>query len=399
MSKKLWLVPFCLVSLICSAEDMKISTTENYWQLATPSERGVDGAILEKLHKEFQDGAHGYVNSFLVVRGGDLVFERYYDVDYKSLTKNSKIEQAKIMAKNYGENAISQYNYHDSDWHPFYRDTKLHTIQSVTKSVTSALYGIAIRRGELRSLDEEIERYFPRFAHLFKDPVKNSITIRDLLTMSAGIKWDEFTHLYTNPLNDAASMESSDDWLKFILSPPMAYAPGERFVYNSGITILLSHILEKAVNMPVDKYAQRYLFETLGIKDFYWKKTPRGLTDTESGLYLSSRDFAKFGQLYLDNGIWQGSQILPKGWVESTMKPAFNTGYKGNSYGFQWWLAPYDGGGSKWMLSGSGYGGQYLLIIPEHELVMVFNGWNIFDVERPGKEYLASRIIAGIDND
>jgi CubicO group peptidase (beta-lactamase class C family) len=104
----------------------------------------------------------------------------------------------------------------------------------------------------------------------------------------------------------------------------------------------------------------------------------------------------KLGQLYLDNGNWRGAQILPKGWVESTMMPAFDTGYMGNSYGFQWWLAPYDEEKNKWMYSGSGYGGQYLLIIPEYELVMVFNGWNIFDVARPSKEYLASRVIESI---
>ena len=156
------------------------------------------------------------------------------------------------MENNYGDNATSQYNYHDPKWHPYYQDTRLHTIQSVTKSVTSALFGIAIRRGELGSLDDRIFEYFPRLMSLFEDPLKKSITVRDLLTMSAGIKWDEFTHLYTNPLNDAASMESSDDWLKFILYPSMDFPPGEQFVYNSGITILLSHILQKSLYEPTE---------------------------------------------------------------------------------------------------------------------------------------------------
>ena len=396
MQKTLWFLSFFLLPSICNAVDIKMQSSVQQWSTATPSERGLNEVVLEQLHREFEDGKHGYVNSFLLVRGGDLVFERYYDVDYQSLTKTSKLQQKRIMENNYGDNATSQYNYHDPEWHPYYQDTRLHTIQSVTKSVTSALFGIAVRRGELGSLDERIFQYFPRLMSLFEDPLKKSITIRDLLTMSAGIKWDEFTHLYTNPLNDAASMESSDDWLKFILSPPMDFPPGEQFVYNSGITILLSHILHKSVDMLVDEYAQKYLFEPLGIKDFYWKKTPRGLIDAESGLYLTSKDFAKLGQLYLDKGNWRGAQILPEGWVESTMAPAFDTGFMGNSYGFQWWLAPYDGGGDNWMFSGSGYGGQYLLIIPEYELVMVFNGWNIFDVARPSKEYLASRVIESI---
>ena len=376
-----------------------ISNNQNDWRVSPPSDKGINRAVLEELHNELKNGDHGYIDSFLVIKGGDIVFERYYDVNYQSLTKSSKLEQASIMRKNYGDLATAQYNYHDTDWHPFYQETELHTIQSVTKSVTSALFGVAIGRGEITDLDSKIVDYFPQYQSLFQDPVKRIITIRNLLTMASGIEWDEFTHLYTDPRNDAASMESSDDWLKFILSPPMEYQPGEKFVYNSGITILLSHILQSSVNMPVDEYAKRFLFEPLGIENFFWKKTPTGITDTESGLYLTSRDFAKIGLLYLNDGMWKKKQILPDGWVELTMTPAKDTGYQNNKYGFQWWLAPYDGGDGKWMYSGSGYGGQYLLVIPEYDLVMVFNGWNIFDVARPAKEYLAKRVLEGVSSD
>ena len=137
----------------------------------------------------------------VILRGGIISIIVLHD------TLLLELQQKRIMENNYGDNATSQYNYHDPEWHPYYQDTRLHTIQSVTKSVTSALFGIAIRRGELGSVDERIFEYFPRLMSLFEDPLKKSITIRDLLTMSAGIKWDEFTHAYTNPLNDAASME------------------------------------------------------------------------------------------------------------------------------------------------------------------------------------------------
>jgi len=388
-----------LFSLSTVANTVEIRDSSNHtseWSISSPETKGVSATDLEKLHQEFENGDHGYINSFLVVKEGDIIFERYYDVDYIALTKLSKLEQAGIMQKNYGDLAIAQYNYHDPDWHPFYRNTKLHTIQSVTKSVTSALFGIAISRGEITDLDAKIVGYFPKYKSLFSDPIKQSITIRDLLTMTSGIKWDEFTHAYTDPSNDAASMESSDNWLKFILSLPMDMEPGQQFVYNSGITILLSHILQTSVSMPVDEYAQKHLFDPMGIQDFYWKKTPKGLTDAEGGLYLSTRDFAKIGLLYLNNGRWLDQQILPKEWVTATMTPATDTGFSGNHYGFQWWLAPYEGGKEKWMFSGSGYGGQYLLIIPEHNLVMVFNGWNIFDISRPTKEYLSSRVLKAL---
>ena len=139
------------------------------------------------------------------------------------------------MNKNYGSLATPQYNYYNSQWHPFYQDTNLHTIQSVSKSVTSALIGIAIEQGHIESIDNLIIDYFQEYNSLFDSDLKRSIKIKDLLNMAAGIKWDEFTHAYTDPLNNAATMENSHDWINYILSLPMEDKPGSRFVYNSGI--------------------------------------------------------------------------------------------------------------------------------------------------------------------
>jgi CubicO group peptidase (beta-lactamase class C family) len=300
------------------------------------------------------------------------------------------------MRDNYGELARSQYNYYDPEWHPYYKETRLHTIQSVSKSVTSALIGIAIERGEIPDVDTKIMGYFEEYKLLFQDPLKKSITLRDLLTMTAGIKWDEFSYKYTDPLNNAATMESSSDWIKYILALPMELEPGEKFVYNSGITVLLSHILYKATDMHIDEYAEKYLFGPLGIDSFYWKKTPTGLVDAEGGLYLSTRDFAKFGHLYLNNGKWSEKQVLSPEWVKSTMSPDTLIDGSKRRYGYQWWLVPYTGGSNKWIYSGSGYGGQYLLVFPEYDLIVVFNGWNIFDIPRPTIEYLSLRILESV---
>ena len=241
----------------------------------------LDLALLEKLHDEFKSMDHGYVDSFMLIQDGEVIFEKYYEVDYEYLTRDKKTEQALIMNKNYGGLATPQYNYYNPEWHPFYKDTELHTIQSVSKSVTSALVGIALERGEIESIDTEIFEYFPNYDHLFDTELKRSITIRDLLNMASGIRWDEDSYPYTNPLNDAASMENSHDWLEYILSLPMEYKPGSKFVYNSGITVLISHILEVATGISLDKYAEKYLFEPIGIESFFWKKTPTGLTDAE----------------------------------------------------------------------------------------------------------------------
>ena len=356
----------------------------------------LDLALLEKLHDEFKSMDHGYVDSFMLIQDGEIIFEKYYDVDYKYLTRNKKNEQALIMNKNYGSLATPQYNYYNPDWHPFYKDTKLHTIQSVSKSVTSALVGIALERGEIESIDTEIFRYFSKYDHLFDSKLKRSITIRDLLNMASGIKWDEDSYPYTNPLNDAASMENSHDWLEYILSLPMEYEPGSKFVYNSGITVLISHILEVATGISLDKYAEKYLFEPIGIENYYWKKTPTGLTDAEGGLYLSTKDFAKIGLLYLNNGVSKGRKILTREWVKLTMSPSIAIDESDRKYGFQWWFVPYGSDEEKWIFSGSGYGGQYLMVVPEYKLIMVFNGWNIFETERPSIEYLSSRVLAAL---
>jgi len=366
------------------------------WQYSNPEGEGLNISKIKILSDEFRNGMHGYVDAFLLIKNGKIVHEEYYENDYAELTKNLKSEQSKILSENYGDAAKPIYNYFDPKWHPYYKDTDLHTIQSVSKSVTSALIGIAIERGEINGLNEKIAQYFPNHSSQFIDPLKSKITIEDLLTMRAGIKWDESSHAYTNPMNNAASMENSNNWIDYILSLPMEYKPGEKFVYNSGITVLLSHILQEASGMHANEYAEKYLFNKLGIQDYFWKKTPNNLTDAEGGLYLSTRDFAKIGMLYLNDGRWNGSPVITNEWVELTMSPDTDIEESSRKYGYQWWLVPYENNQEKWMYSGSGYGGQYLLIVPEYQLVMVFNGWNIFDIPRPSIEYLSQRVLEAI---
>jgi|TARA_B110000914_G_C15512284_1_gene471444 hypothetical protein len=392
------LLPLLRLTLLTILSVFKINAYAESidWAISSPEIQGISQDKLLQLHQELKNGTHGYIDSFLVIKNNHLVFEKYYENDYDSLTKNRRSEQAKIMQINYGDKARPIYNYYNPEWHPFYKDSELHTIQSVSKSVTSALIGIAIEREEIPSIDKKISSYFPKYKAYFDDSLKQSISIRDLLTMTAGIKWDESSTAYTSPLNDAANMESSEDWLQYILALPMNTKPGENFVYNSGITVLLSHILYKATNMHIDEYAKKYLFGPLDISDFYWKKTPTGLIDAEGGLYLSSRDFAKIGYLYLQDGQWNNKQLLTKKWVKSTMLPDTHIPESTRKYGYQWWLVPNPNNENSWIYSGSGYGGQYLLVFPENQLVVVFTGWNIFDQARPSIESLSKRIINAI---
>ncbi len=343
----------------------------------------MDPARLAVLDSVFASGARGYVDAMLVMRRGQVAFDRRYGHDYEALFA--------------GKDPVrGPYNYYDPDWHPWYRKSDLHTLQSVTKSVTSALIGIAIGRGEIPGVEVPILRYFDAAAVASLDERKKRIVLRDLLTMTAGFKWDEDSVPYTDKANSCAAMEASADWARYVIDQPMEHDPGRVFRYSSGVSELLAHILLKATGRQADEYAMDHLFKPIGIERFYWKRTPTGLPDTEGGLYLTRSDLARFGSLYLHDGVWEGKRILPKGWVAETMRPRADPGMPGTPgvrYGYQWWLLPWgEAKHSAWTCWG--YGGQFLFVVPERDLIAVFNGWNIYDRPELDPKWALDRVLA-----
>ena len=340
------------------------------WSISDASEQGMDPSVLDALHKRIRRGEFGYVDQMLVVRNGNIVFDEEYSHDY-------------VGANADRDPSSDQYNYYSPNWHPFYHGSELHTLQSVTKSIPSAVVGIAIGRGDLPGVDMAVIEAFDSSQIQNLDERKRSITLADLLTMRAGIDWNEREFPYSDPRNVAIQLEASGDWVEFVINRSMSHEPGTHFAYSSGVSQLLSYLITEATGKTIDDYAREHLFRRIGIKKFYWKKTPSGLPDTEGGLYLTASDLARFGYLYLHNGEWNGEQILPEGWVAETARlyvgdvnPANPDDNRG--YGYQWWLIPYDGAQSSHYLAGLGYGGQYLFVVPEKQLVVVFTGWNIY---------------------
>jgi CubicO group peptidase (beta-lactamase class C family) len=338
------------------------------WTSSTPEAEGLDAAALSALDQEFASGSRGQITGMLVIRHGRVVFDKSYSHDFDKLFE--------------GRDPIrGPYNYYDPDWHPFYRHGPLHTMQSVSKSVTSALVGIAIGRGELPPVETRVMPLFEGVPAAGSDPRRADMTLEHVLTMTTGIKWDESSVTYTDPANSCANMEKSPDWIKFVLEQPMAQAPGTGFAYNSGATELLSYLIKKGTGKQAHEYAAEHLFAPLGITDTYWKTTPTGLADTEGGLYLTARDLAKIGYLYLHDGIWDGRRLLPEGWVQASTSPKVDTrpGFdRSRKYGFQWWVLPY-GKDGRYAWAALGYGGQRLIVVPEHDLIAVFTGWNIYE--------------------
>lgn len=376
-AQRSWLLPL-LGSLFVAAP------LPAQWPVASPESVGLDSAMLAALDADMKAGTFGLVDGFAIVRNGKLVWNAQWRRNYDSV----------YQAVNPADTVNHAFNYDHPDWHPWYRRGQAHTLQSVTKSVTSALVGIAIARGEIPSLDTPILTWFDTTTIANLDDRKRRITLRDVLTMSPGIAWNESLP-YTDSANSAIQMEASDDWVSYVINRPMAYEPGTHWAYSSGASVLMGAILTRATGQPVADYARTVLFEPLGIEDWYWKVTPTGLYDTEGGLYLRTLDLAKIAWLYLDGGEWRGTQVVPRDWVTLSLSPVAPVAPDARfRYGLQWWLYADPVETGRWLPSGSGYGGQFPMLFPGDSMVVVVNQWNIHGPPTLSPRELARRVEA-----
>ncbi len=352
------------------------------WATATPASVGLDEEVLLRLDKDMASGKYSQmVDSLAVFRCGKKIFERTYPHDYATIYAKEAGERGP-----YNERLTGRYNYFDSYWHPYYHGTDLHTMQSISKTVTSVIIGVAIQRGDFKAgLNTPALKYFDTSKENGKvknvDDRKRRITLRDLLSMSAGLEWDELKGFDTaDPQNNTSLMEASDDWVQYAIDRPMAAEPGKVWNYNSGATELLAYIFQKETGQDIDDYGQKYLFAPLGIRH-EWKRTYMGMVDTEGGLYLNGSDLAKIGYLYLRDGMWDGQRIVSSEWVKESVTPYFQTeaepDYKdGFKYGFYWWLSKLpDSTEYVWMARG--FGAEDLMVFPNEGLIVTVTMWDI----------------------
>ncbi len=355
------------------------SLSAQAWPTAKPAAMGVNSAVLDSIDAEIRAGQYGYVDRFLVIRKGAIVFDGSYRHDYvAAYGDSSRAGTALVMSDRTGP-----YNYFNAWWHPTWRGGDLHTLQSVTKTVTSVVIGTAVTRGEFPSLGTPMLSFFDTTKVANIDDRKRRMTIRHLLTMTGGFDWNENTS-YSDSMNSASRMEASHDWVAFTINHPMAFEPGTRWNYSSGESELLAHIFWKATGVDIEEYAARHLFAPLGITRWFWKRSPAGLIDTEGGLYLEARDVARIWQLFGRGGVWHGTRVLSADWVTQSITPAIATGTAATApkYGLKWWLHPHPLEPGKLVWSGSGFGGQLPYYFPERDLLVVFNAWNILPGSR-----------------
>jgi CubicO group peptidase (beta-lactamase class C family) len=358
------------------------------WEKATPASVGVDESTLAAFDKDLAAGKFDLVDSFAVFRCGKRVFERKYPHDYGQIYGKEAKTRGPLNARLTGP-----YNYFDPAWHPYYHGSDLHTVQSVSKTVSSVIVGIATTRGDFKAgLDTPLLHYFDETKVKNVDDRKRRITLRHVLTMTTGLDWNEEV-AYDDPRNDADLMEATDDWIQYVIDRPMAKEPGTVFNYSSGVSELLAYIFQKETGQDIEKYGEQYLFTPLGM-NHYWKRSPLGLVDTEGGLFLNDQDLAKIGYLYLHDGVWDEKQIVSKEWVKQSVTP-FIEAEEGFKYGFKWWLLPQKEG-FVWMARG--FGGQRLMVFPKNDLIVTFTGWTILK-DPPADQDFVARILPALKSE
>jgi CubicO group peptidase (beta-lactamase class C family) len=249
-------------------------------------------------------------------------------------------------------------------YYPPYGPHIRHGTASVGKSFTGALIGIAIHEGLIEGLDQKVAGFFPDHPDWQDDPLKQAMTIEHLLTMTSGLDWPESAVPYSSPYNVLGQMMRSADWVGFVLDRPMAAAPGTAFNYSSGASHLLSAILQKATGTRTITFATDHLFQPLGIRPVSWRSDPRGTAFGAGGLWLTPRELAGFGQLYLQGGVWDGEQIVPAAWVEASIAPQVSAHGAASHYGYQWWVR---GSGT---FAAHGYRGQRIFVLPHLDMVV-----------------------------
>ncbi|MHA2380653.1 MAG: serine hydrolase domain-containing protein [Candidatus Thorarchaeota archaeon] len=247
--------------------------------------------------------------------------------------------------------------------------TTRHEIYSCTKSFISALVGAAIEEGLVAGVEQKVLSFFPNRTFDNMDSRKENITLEDMLTMTPGLEWHELDIPYSSPDNSFRLMYSTSDWVQYVLDRPMAQDPGEVWNYNSGASHILSVILQNlSSSSPADyiDWVTSHIYNPLGIGGLTWYDDPQGNYFGGSGMRLTPREMAKFGYLFLNNGSWDGEQIIPEAWVEvSTSSQAERS--SSTHYGYQWWVFPDIG-----MYAAHGYGGQNIIVVPEYDMVVVF---------------------------
>lgn len=315
-------------------------TLQDGWETATLAQANIDEAkILEGVEK-IRANEYTDIHSMLIIRNNKLVFEEYFN----GFTRND-----------------------------------FHVLFSATKSYSSTLIGIAIDKGYIASSEVPVKDLLSSKAAFFTSG-KESMTLADILSMSSGLHWDEWSTSGISPENSHEKMMLAPSQIDYVLSLPLADSPGTHFTYNTGTSNLLAPILEHSTGIAIEEFAIENLFAPLAITSYRWETVIDEYPSTggsRGGLEMVPRDMAKLGQLYLDKGKWHDTQVVSEAWVAMATQAHINQS-TAVDYGYQWWSRSYFKKDGKVLaeFDAVGDGGQWVFVFPELELVVAFTGGN-----------------------
>ena len=327
------------------------------WEVASLQAEGMDPAPLEQM-MDVMTGTEGHnIHGILIFRNGKLLFEEYFEgYLYSSDPPGS-----------------------NGDFIQYDSETD-HYLASVSKSITSVVFGAAVKEGLIESVDQKVVDMLSEYEEILTGE-KAEITLEHMLNMASGLPWDETSASYGDPANDVTALFLSADPIEHILSGEMVASPGETFLYNSGTTNVLGAVVQKAAGMSLLDFGNQMLFDPLNIQGGVWQRIAGGHYFASGGIFLRPRELAKIGFLFLNDGYWGDHQVITREWIDASTQEHIVTGGKtlswAHAYGYQWWHTDFHVSGEVYpCFHAAGWGDQYMFIFPDLDLITVINGGN-----------------------
>ncbi|HEY3536712.1 MAG TPA: serine hydrolase [Trinickia sp.] len=313
------------------------------WQICPPNEVGLTQVIMDAIEPRISAWTAANVHTIVMCRYGKLAYEHYF------------CGEDECWGIPVG---LVKYDAHLK-----------HDLRSITKSIVSLLFGIAIDQGWVEHLDLPVIAALPDYASANATDLRR-VTLRHLLSMTAGFEWNESLP-YGDATNSERKMTDAPDRCRYVLSQPITRPPGSAYVYNGGLTTVLAGVLVSASGRPLDVLANEMLFEPLGISDVEWIRYADGTPNAASGLRMRARDLAKIGQMVLNGGRWGRKPIVSQSWITQSTSAQIEAGGS-LCYGLHWWTGQslVDRKDVRW-IAAIGYGGQRMFIVPSLDLLVI----------------------------
>lgn len=378
----IWRIVFPVLLFIAGCDT---STQYNYnyqvpesandgWQVAALDKEDLSLDKVSEMMDYLEETPGHNLHCILFFRNGKLIFEEYFDgYLYSSNPPGS-----------------------NGDFITYTKETD-HYLASVSKSITSVIFGAAVKQGYIENLDARVVDVLPEYAGILTGD-KADLTLEHLLTMSSGLSWDESSTSYEDPNNDVVQLFMSEDPIEYILSLPLIDPPGTQFLYNSGATNVLGAVIQEATGMSLLDFGNECLFDPLQMEGGLWQRLPGDNFFASGGIFLRPRELAKIGFLFLNDGYWGDQQIITESWIAESVEEHIPTHGRtlplAHAYGYQWWLQDYEVDGQTFpTFLAAGWGDQYMIMFPEEDLIILFNGGNYLSSGTVSPFYLVEHYI------